>query len=197
MPLSFTEQIPVTICWWISPNEFYVQPKLKESEFKLMMSHIQAFYRNRPAAPSTPKHTTGSYVIVRNINDEIFYRAQVLDYRDAMKKYKIQFIDIGNKAAVTDADIWLIEKRFTQLERLAIRCSLSKVILNYDRKEIENKIDKYIPANESAVCQFLVEQNDTVYANVEYSGTSLRDSLIQNDIVTPLPEGNFFLNFFF
>lgn len=155
-----------------------------------MMDEMQQFYQSRsPINADSPPQRIGAFVVSRYARDQHFYRAQVLDYRDTNKKYKIVFVDVGNKTTATAANIWPMEQRFAQLERLAIQCGLENIVLNYDRKEIEEKIDSHLHESQDITSEFLSIDEDACIVHILVNGISLRDTLLQDLVVSEAPAG--------
>lgn len=155
-----------------------------------MMDEMQQFYQNRaPVNAGRPLHPIGAFIVSRYAKDRHFYRAQVLDYRHTSQKYKIVFVDVGNKTTATFADVWPMEQRFAQLERLAIQCGLDKIVLNYDRKEIEDKIDSHLHESQDVTSEFLTIDGDSCAVHILVNGISLRDTLLRDRVVSEAPAG--------
>lgn len=153
-----------------------------------MMKKLQIFYKNRSSTYETPT-TIGSYVIVKNKNDNIFYRCKIFDYNEKLQKYKIHFIDIGNKSICTLNDIFDVEKQFTKLPIMAIRCGLPNVIVNCEQNDVVKCIDKYQLENNNILCEFQITNNDITFVELFIDGNKLTNLLINDGIITSLNEG--------
>lgn len=155
-----------------------------------MMDEMQQFYQNRsPVNAASSPQPIGAFIVSRYAKDQLFYRAQILDYRDTSQKYKILLVDVGNKTTATTADIWPLEQRFAKLERLAIQCGLEKIVLNYDRKEIEEKIDSHLHESRNITSEFLSFDGDACVVHMLVNGISLRDTLLKDRVVSEAPAG--------
>lgn len=155
-----------------------------------MMDEMQQFYQHRsPVHAGRPPQPIGTFIVSRYVKDSHFYRAQILDYHDTSQRYKIVFVDVGNKTTATAADIWPMEQRFSQLERLAIQCGLEKIVLNYERKEIEDKIDSHLHESQDVTSEFLSIDGDACIVHILVNGISLRDTLLRDRVVSEAPAG--------
>lgn len=178
----------VTIVSWISPHEFYVQLKSYEFDYDDMMQKIQLFYGKR--APITKSPSIGSVVIVRHQNDNVLKRARIINHNPSLAKYKVQFIDYGEKTICQINDIFELEKSFTRLPALAICCSLPQVIRTKSNEDIRSIITSYVHEKEKVECEFLVTANNVTSVEVYIDGKSLHTSLIEANILIALSKGN-------
>lgn len=189
--MTFNQQLPVVVSWWTSPVDFYIQPKDKFDAYTKMMNEIQKFYASLPSISTSGDGSQqplqiGTYVVCRFAKDQLFYRACVLDYRDAPPhaRYKVLLCDVGNRTAVQPQDVWQLAQQFSTLERLAIRCALPK-ITDFQRQDLEDKIDRYLHASMTVMCEFLEPfESNSFYVRIETNGRSLRDSLINDQMVS-------------
>lgn len=72
--------------------------------------------------------------------DGAFYRAEIMA-DNGQRGYVIQYIDFGNCATVNQCNIYPVEKKFMQLPRLAIQCSLKNIIPSNSSNWSENNND--------------------------------------------------------
>lgn len=184
--VSLNGPIDVVLSWWISPVEFYVYQKDKEPEYETLMSKIQKFYKSRDSVFDNP--VPGTYVIVKNNQDQLFYRAVVLAYNEQLYKFKVHLIDLGKKSIVSQNDIWLLEMRFTQLPKMAIKCTLN-VTLIATRPDIQNKIDQLIDPSKNIRCDFKKAFDDMYAADLFVEDLNLKNTLIEDGLVSAVIEG--------
>lgn len=172
--------------WWISPLEFYVMPKSKETELTNLMKLIQRFYRNKATIYDNP--AIGSYVIARNQQDQKLYRARVLAYNEKLNKFRVCLIDLGKKSVVTLDDIWEMEKRFAKLPVIVVPCTMDKILLNLSVKEFESKIDDYIRSDSNIDCKLLsLLPNEFYDVDLVVDGQNLRQQLLDCGAISMLP----------
>lgn len=156
------------------------------------MKNLQKFYKNRPPTKHIPKN--GSSIIARYAKDSLFYRARILNSNPDLKKYRVEFIDFGNKSIVTLDNVWEVERQFMKVPRIAISCSLLGIILNVEQTAIIDKIDLYLTKESSIQCEFIKTENNINYVEVYVNGNNLRESFIKDDLVLSLPESELFFN---
>lgn len=188
--IALRKPFPVLVSWWITPHEFYIQPKDKFDAYTQMMNDMQQFYSTLSPCGNDTVLTIGSYAVCRFEKDQLFYRCCVLDSRTTpLARYKVLLCDSGNRTVVLQKNVWQLAQRFAVLERLAIRCALPQVA-SYDRTQVEENIDRYLHASHSIVGE-LLEANDEVdsyFVRIEANGRSLRDSLIADGLVSSTDE---------
>ncbi|CAD7014814.1 unnamed protein product [Ceratitis capitata] len=172
----------VIICWWISPHQFYTHLKTRLPEFERFMRELQMFYKKKSLQQLQLK--VGSYVIARYRKENLLYRARILACNQMLRKYKVQFVDIGNQYTVTSEDIWQVEKRFASLPVMAHLCSFSGIISNYDHLYIIDRMDKYLPAGATLNCEYIEREQEMYYVNVKLNGISLKETLKSEGIIT-------------
>ncbi|XP_065094028.1 maternal protein tudor [Ochlerotatus camptorhynchus] len=188
---AFTEQVipmntkvDIKLSWWTSPEEFYVRMKDEESKFEDMMKQIEKFYRNKPALSEVPP--VGSTVIARYQKHNTFYRAKILKYNESLGKIKVELVDCGNRAVVTNSDLWKLERRFVKLPKLAIQCTLDNIKINCDVKELVNKINKYISNDQPVQSVFLDKSEDKYLCDVETQGVDLKMALLKDNLIAQI-----------
>ncbi|XP_011177865.2 maternal protein tudor [Zeugodacus cucurbitae] len=172
----------VIICWWISPHQFYTHLKSRLPEFERFMREIQLFYKKKSLQQLQLK--VGSYVIARYRKENLLYRARILACNQMLRKYKVQFVDIGNQYTVTSEDIWQVEKRFATLPVMAHLCSFSGIVSNYDHLYIIDRMEKYLPAGATLNCEYIEREQEMYYVNVKLNGVSLKETLKSEGIIT-------------
>nr|XP_036225781.1 maternal protein tudor isoform X2 [Bactrocera oleae] len=172
----------VIICWWISPHQFYTHLKSRLPEFERFMREIQLFYKQKSLQQLQLK--IGSYVIARYRKENLLYRARILACNQMLRKYKVQFVDIGNQYTVTSEDIWQVEKRFATLPVMAHLCSFSGIVSNYDHLYIIDRMEKYLPAGATLNCEYIEREQEMYYVNVKLNGVSLKETLKSEGIIT-------------
>lgn len=187
IPFPLNSSSKMNFVYWNSPFEFFMQLKSMESKCEEMMHQIQQYYRKRAAIQQ--KVSIGSLVIVRHKEDRVIKRARVIDYNQARDKYRVQFIDYGNKAVCGLSDMHEMEKSFTRLPAMAICCSLEPTVLNKSSMEIQEKV---LPILENAVnieCKMIQQDPEKGTVEVHVDGTNLKDLLIRDMLLINLPKG--------
>lgn len=176
----------IFMSWWTSPNEFFIYYKNVQNNLERLMKDLQKFYKNRPPTKKTP--TNGSSIVARYAKDSLFYRARILNSNPDLKKYRVEFIDFGNKSIVTLDNVWEVERQFMKVPRIAISCSLIGIILNVEQTAIIDKIDLYLTKESAIQCEFLKTENSINYVDVYVNGNNLRESFIKDNLVLSLPD---------
>lgn len=184
----------VIICWWISPHQFYTHLKSRLPEFERLMREIQLFYKKKSLQQLQLK--VGSYVIARYRKENLLYRARILACNQMLRKYKVQFVDIGNQYTVTSEDIWQVEKRFATLPIMAYLCSFSGIVSKYDHLYIIDRMEKYLPTGATLKCEYIEREQDMYYVNVKVNGMSLKETLKSEGIINEVAPGKQHKNIF-
>lgn len=127
-PFNYPEINPgttenISISWFYDPENFYIQLKTSQNEFRDMMTDVQTAYTGRPSTSSTIP--IGASVIAEFHEDTILYRATVVENKHP--KYKVQYVDFGNISLVDNRKIWQVEKTFMNLPIQAIKCGISNL----------------------------------------------------------------------
>ncbi|XP_072754733.1 protein tudor isoform X2 [Anoplolepis gracilipes] len=170
------------VTWFINPNKFYCQLLNKEAEFKAIMSEIQKTYAGRE--PVTHKLQIGSAVIAIFSEDRALYRAEVINISDQKDAYIVQYIDFGNCAIVDLRNIYPVEKKFLQLPKLAVQCSLKNIISNNNSdwsKTDNNALDNCFNADKYE-CILHEFNNNQYMTSLIYNGQDVGDMLVQKNI---------------
>lgn len=182
--IPMNTKIEVKLVLWISPEEFYVRMKDEEDKFEEMMKQVQKFYKGRPAVSDVPP--VGSAVVARYQKHNTLYRARVIKYNEVLAKFKVELLDNGSKVIVSNPELWKLDRRFTNLPKMAIQCSLANIKLNCDAKELQNKIEKYV-TGEPIECVFLDKGEDTKYVcDVDVQGTDLKMALLKDNLIAQI-----------
>lgn len=190
----------ILMAWWTSPFDFFVYLREIHDDLVRLVKDVQKFYKNRPATLTEPE--IGNSVIARYAKDKLFHRARIIDHNQQLNKYKVEFVDFGNRSVVQLDAIWPLEKRFMKLPSVVIRCSLIDVVFNCDRSTIIDKIDLYIK-KESSIAMDVIghEDSDRNIYNVEIfvDGKSLKESFIKDGLMSAVPngKGSFLIKFRF
>lgn len=158
------------------------------------MREIQLFYKQKSLQQLQLK--IGSYVIARYRKENLLYRARILACNQMLRKYKVQFVDIGNQYTVTSEDIWQVEKRFATLPVMAHLCSFSGIVSNYDHLYIIDRMEKYLPAGATLNCEYIEREQEMYYVNVKLNGVSLKETLKSEGIITEVAPGKQHKNVF-
>lgn len=182
---SISRVIMVT---WLTPHSFHVQLKSFAEECDEMMMRLQDFYQKRPHIVSQVPND--AIVIGRQKSDNAFKRVKIIDYNAALKKYRTQSIDYGNKFICVQNDLFQLEKSFTKLPPLAICCNLIDIIRNRSREEISHLIDKYLDKTKSMSCEFIETKNDVTSVKFSIAGVDLKTAMINDGLLSELPSGS-------
>lgn len=180
----------ITICWWISPHQFYTHLKSRTAEFEQLMRRMQQFYQNKPNQHLQLK--VGSYVVARYRKDNILYRARIIACNQMLRKYKVHFVDFGSQYTVGAEDIWQVEKRFGDFPCMAYLCAISGIISNVDHLLIIDRMEKYLPTGSKLTCEYIErveDDGDLYYVNVNVNNMSLRETLKLDGLITDVCPG--------
>lgn len=194
--VSFTTSLPdpliplnarslVTIVLWVSPHEFYVHLRSHADQFDEMMKQMQLFYKGRASAKQRP--AIGNLCIINDRKERTLKRCRVVDFNQQLGKYRVQSLDYGNKIVCEPSDVFDVEKTFTRLPPLAIRCSLPHIVANYTAAEIVERIDKYIEPTRKIQCEFIMSVDGVTYVELEVDRVNLKQTLVAESIVSLLP----------
>lgn len=153
-----------------------------------MMIKIQLFYKDRESTKARPN--IGDIAIVRHRKDNLFKRAKILNFNSQLDKYRVQFIDFGTKMTCQFDDVYELEKSFTRLVPMAILCSLSNVVQNLSRDEIEARIDQYINEKQNIQCEFLSTEGDITFVELNIEGRDFKQALVKDALISMLPTSN-------
>ena len=127
----------------------------------------------------------GSAVIAIFSEDKALYRAEILN-TSAQNAYVVQYVDFGNCASVNSRNIYPVEKKFMQLPRLAVQCSLKNIVPNNNSnwsKVDNNALDNCFNA-EKYKCTFH-DLNDNLYTiSLIHNGQDVGDMLVQKNLAT-------------
>ncbi|XP_018353792.1 PREDICTED: maternal protein tudor-like isoform X2 [Trachymyrmex septentrionalis] len=173
----------IVVTWFINPNKLYCQLLSKETEFKTMMSEIQKTYTNN-SKPVTHKLEIGSAVIAIFSEDRAFYRAEVVNIDTLMDAYVVRYIDFGNCASVDRRNIYPVEKKFMQLPKLAVLCSLKDIGPNNNSNwsEVDNNaLDACFNADKYE-CTFHSFSDDLYIISLNRNGQDVSSMLIQQNL---------------
>uniref|UniRef100_A0A182MGF7 Tudor domain-containing protein n=1 Tax=Anopheles culicifacies TaxID=139723 RepID=A0A182MGF7_9DIPT len=195
--VTMNAKVEVVLSWWYSPEQFYVRMRSDEDKYHDMMKQLQKYYRNKSnqqlhqqqlqqqqqTSGKAAKPSTGSIVVVRHPKHNAFYRARVLKYNESVQKYKVELVDGGNKLALSINDLWLVERRFTQLAPMAIACALPDVRLRCEVKELQSRIDTYISNDKQFDTVFLERIEGKYHCKVNSLGRDLKEHLLEDDLI--------------
>ncbi|KAL6267474.1 hypothetical protein P5V15_000550 [Pogonomyrmex californicus] len=174
----------VIITWFINPNKFFCQLLSKEAEFSAMMSEIQKIYANRESV--SQKLQIGSAIIAKFSEDGALYRAEVVS-NYAKDAYVVQYIDFGNCAIVYRDNIYPVEKKFMQLPKLAVQCSLKDIVPNNNNlswSEVDNNaLDNCFNADKYE-CIFHSLNDNQYIISLNYNGQDVNNMLIERNLAT-------------
>lgn len=187
IPFPLNSSTKMNFVYWNSPFEFFMQLKSMEGKCEEMMHQIQQYYRKRTAIQQ--KVPVGSLVIVRHKDDRVIKRARVIDYNQQRDKYRVQFIDYGNKAVCSLTDMYEMEKSFTKLPAMAMCCTFESTILNKSLIDIQERVRSFFDFTVNVECKMIQQDQDKNVVEVHVNGTNLRDLLIRENYLINLPKG--------
>jgi len=97
--------------------------------------------------------------------------------------YVVQYIDFGNCAIVDRRNIYPVEKKFMQLPRLAVRCSLRDIVPNNNNWfEVDNNaLDNCFNADKYE-CIFHSFNDDQYIISLNCNGQDVGNMLIQQNL---------------
>ncbi|XP_070160956.1 protein tudor isoform X1 [Polyergus mexicanus] len=170
------------VTWFINPNKFYCQLLTKEAEFKTMMSEIQKIYAGRE--PIIHKLQVGSAIIAIFSEDRALYRAEVVNTSVQKDAYIVQYIDFGNCAIVNLCNIYPVEKKFMQLPKLAVQCSLKDIVPNNNldwSKTNNNALDNCFNADKYKCILHDVSNNQYTISLI-HNRQDVGDMLVQKNL---------------
>ncbi|XP_044737384.1 maternal protein tudor-like isoform X2 [Chrysoperla carnea] len=170
----------VMISWFYNPKHFYIQITSMESQFRKMMTDIQKIYKSRsPVQDAVP---AGSSVIAHFSEDNLLYRATILDFR--LDKYKVRYVDYGNTNFVDKNKIFQVEKQFMELPVQSVVCTLQDIYPAgetwNDSPEMDNCFNK---GNYQCVFHAEFNENKRV-VSLSYNGLLVTDDLINRGLAT-------------
>lgn len=117
--------------------------------------------------------------------DKALYRAEIINV-DQMGAYVVQYIDFGNCATLNQYSIFSVEKKFMQLPKLAVQCSLKDIVPNnnsnwskVDSTALDNcfNADKY-------ECTFHSFSDNQYTISLVHNGQNVGDMLVQKNLAT-------------
>jgi tudor domain-containing protein 1/4/6/7 len=99
------------------------------------------------------------------------------------EEYIVQSIDLGNHAIVKQCLIYPVEKKFMQLPKLAIQCSLKNIIPNNNSNwsEMDNKILDCFTADKNE-CIFHNFSDDQYTISLNRDGQDVGNMLVQQNL---------------
>lgn len=187
----------VRITSWNSPFNFHVQLKSFESNCDEMVHQMQQFYNNQNPVQQRPP--IGSFVVVRNKNDQEFHRGKIIDYNETLNKYKVKTIDFGDVFVYQQADLFEMEQSFIRLPPMAVCCTLGNIIMTKSKKEITEMVEFCnTQANKSnqIECEFGNTDDEIKQAEIFINGESLKEILIKNQLIVQIPKSKYFIEIF-
>jgi Tudor domain len=179
----------VKILYWNSPHEFCVQADGDSfKDYENMMRQIQTTY-NKGTIWSNKQAAIGDYVVARNRKDTFWYRAKITGYQPQLKKYKLEFVDVGNCQITAEEDVHAIEEEFTKLPIMAIKVSLENIVSCTDNANLTSNLNRYINQQSLITCEFLRPvDDDRFFVNVQIGDKDLKTILIDDKFVMDLPK---------
>ncbi|XP_011501668.1 PREDICTED: maternal protein tudor [Ceratosolen solmsi marchali] len=186
----------VHLTWFINPESFYCQLVNQQNIFRDMMNEIQTTYINHQ--PISEQLKIGDSVIAILPDDGILYRAEIVELHKP-SGYIVQYVDYGDQAVVDPQNVYAVEKKFMQLPKQAIFCSLKNItpvtgsnwdnftelneFFNTEKFECifhESKNGKYLISlnnNGSDVSRTIVDKNLAIFSNITENNTLIENSI--------------------
>lgn len=99
--------------------------------------------------------------------------------------YVVQYIDFGNCAVVDQHNIYPVEKKFMQLPKLAIQCSLRNIIPNNNKLnwfEVDNNALDNCFNSDKYECIFHSFNDDHYIISLNHGGQNVNDMLVQQNL---------------
>jgi Tudor domain len=188
---KFHIQTQVKISCWYSPHEFYVQMENRIKDYEQMMRRLQIVYSKSILSTSNDQPVTGNFVVAINRKDNLWYRAKLTDHNPELKKYKLEFVDVGNRQISCEEEVYPIVEEFTNLPIMAIKISLENIVSCCDWTDLSNNLSRYITPQKSVICEFLKEENERFFATVQIENEDLKTSLITDNFVKDLAKSKY------
>lgn len=116
--------------------------------------------------------------------DRALYRAEIINTSIQKDAYIVQYIDFGNCALVNLHNIYPVEKKFMQLPKLAIQCSLRNIVPNNNSdwsKTDNNALDNCFNA-EKYKCILHDFSNNQYTISLIHNGQDVGDMLVQKNL---------------
>ncbi|XP_024937429.1 maternal protein tudor isoform X2 [Cephus cinctus] len=176
-----TENVIVT--WFTNPDNFYCQMVSKQKEFRDMMNEIQKAYVGRQPITDTLK--AGSSVIAIFSDDGALYRAEVTEL-NKLRGHIVRYVDFGNCAMVDPRKIYPVEKKFMQLPKQAMNCSLKNIIPSNGSnwsKANEHEIDKCFDADDYE-CTFHEVKNGKYIISLNNKGADVGGMMVERGLAS-------------
>ncbi|XP_074105358.1 uncharacterized protein LOC141531270 isoform X4 [Cotesia typhae] len=169
----------VIVTWLIDPDNFYCQLLGRSKDFRSMMNEMQKIYSKRQ--PARDNIAVGSTAIAVFADDGAFYRAEVL--QTMSDTFVVRYVDFGNTATVKSSEIYRVDKKFMDLPKQAVCCSLKSVIPPGGSwsKSIHDDIDCLFNV-ENLRCNFLQESNNKYLVSLTHDGQDLADIIVQKGL---------------
>lgn len=156
-----------------------------------MMFQLQQYYRKR--AHVSQKVPIGALVLVRHHVDQVVKRARIIDYNEARQKYRVLFIDYGQRVICQQHDIFEMERSFTRLPAMAICCTLDDIILKKPEQEIQNQVFAILGTGPDVECQFNRRIQNKTVVEMNVNGCNIKDTMIRDNLLINLPKGTSYL----
>jgi Tudor domain len=186
---QLNSKTPVKISCWYSPHEFLVHLESKIKDYDQMMRRLQIVYNKGITNIGNDRPVTGNYVVAKNRKDNLWYRAKLTDHNPELKKYKLEFVDVGNRQISNEDEVCPIVEEFINLPIMAIKVSLDNIVSCCDWTDLTSNLNRYISPQKSIVCEFRKVEGERFFASVQIENDDLKTSLINDNFVTNLPEG--------
>lgn len=118
MPLG--QAVAISVVNWISANEFYVHLKEQKRSFSEFIKSLQGI----PKTLAAGRVANGQVVLTIYSLTGLYYRAEIVDYNDQLRKYKVFFSDIGIRAIVSADQVYKNPLSFATVPKFTHTCCL-------------------------------------------------------------------------
>ncbi|XP_075224370.1 protein tudor-like isoform X2 [Lycorma delicatula] len=191
-PLTEGEIVDIQVTWFVSPNNFYIQPLKTNAAFREMMEHIQDNVRSfKHLTPFNIK--IGKAVIARSKEDKVLYRA-IIKEMGGLSGPLINFVDYGNNENVDKNQMYELKSEYCIMPCQAILCSLAGIKPSNDEwpRLGTSNMESFF---ESDVYKCTVQaegENGVFIVTLEnQDGVSISNQLIINGLA--IPDGTSFI----
>lgn len=158
-----------------SPSSFYVQLTSEEDKTFSLLDELNSSQLSS-AQVDLQALRPGDVVQAEYPSDGAWYRAVVQNKQDS--KVQVQFIDFGNEATIPPLKIRQLDKRFLNMPRLSIHCSLEDGKTGYKRDWTKEQVIAFTKAagengEKKILCKFIRNNRSAWLVSLEQHGIVL------------------------
>ncbi|XP_065110632.1 tudor domain-containing 6 [Paramisgurnus dabryanus] len=158
-----------------SPSSFYVQLTSEEDKTFSLLDELNSSQLSS-AQVDLQALRPGDVVQAEYPSDGAWYRAVVQNKQDS--KVQVQFIDFGNEATLPPLKIRQLDKRFLNMPRLSIHCSLEDGKTGYKRDWTKEQVIAFKKAagengEKKILCKFIRNNRSAWLVSLEHRGIVL------------------------